>query len=182
MRVVSPTIWAGLVFVAALSPIIIFVRSASVIGKSNAELVFSGTEALLSVVWVVLVAGAVGAAALYAVWRYAALSTALGDLTKREDSLYRLSISDGKVFRGREHVTLAPLQFKLLEYLIEHEGALCKTEDILQELYGNPDDRQALNQLNSRLRTDLTIHDYIQRNENNLGYSFNQWTPPASSS
>lgn len=176
MRSVSPSVLAGLVFVAALSPAIIFVRIGAAVGDSDARLVYTGTEALINVVWIVLIALGIGAAALYTARRFKTARAADAEV----DGLYRLTISDGRVSRGHEQITLAPLQFKLLEFLNRSAGSLCTTEDILQELYGNTEDRQALNQLISRLRAELNIHDYIRRNENNLGYSFSQWTPPIS--
>ena len=175
MRSVSPTVLAGLVFTATLSPAIIFIRLGSALGNSNANLVFTGTEALVNVVWIVIVALSVGGVALYAARRFSQASRA----DESANELYRLSVGDGQVFRGHEQITLAPLQFKLLEYLTNGDGSLCATEEILQELYGNTEDRPALNQLISRLRAELNIHDYIRRNENNLGYFFDQWTPPS---
>ena len=176
MRSLSPAMFASLVFIAALSPAIIFLRVGSAIGSSDARIVYTSTEALINLVWIVGVALVVGAVAIYVARRF---DFAKGSDAKVED-LYRLSISDGRITRGQEQVTIAPLQFKLLDYLASRDGSLCSTEDIFQELYGNSDDRQALNQLISRLRSELNIHDYIRRNENNLGYSFNQWAPPGS--
>ena len=183
MRSVSPAVLAGLVFIASLSPVIIFIRFGSALGSGDARLVYTGTEALINVIWIVIVALGIGAIALYAARRFnlARGADARADELRAEvDGLYRLSISDGRVSRGQQQVSLAPLQFKLLEYLTRGDGSLRTTEDILQELYGDTEDRQALNQLISRLRAELNIHDYIRRNENNLGYSFSQWTPPLS--
>ena len=148
MPSLSPNLLAGLVFVGTLSPAVIFIRFGSAIGDRNARLVYTGTEALINVVWILVVALGVGAVALYAVRRFAIAKGA----DARLDGLYRLSISDGRIFRGQEQVSLAPSQFKLLDFLSKCDGALCTTEGILQELYGNEDDRQALNQLISRVR------------------------------
>ena len=136
MRSVSPRVLAGLVFVAALSPAIIFVRFGAAVGDSDARLVYTGAEALINVIWIVVVALGVGAAALYIARRFKTARASDAEV----DGLYRLSINDGRVSRGREQVTLAPLQFKLLEYLTRGAGSLCTTEDILQELYGNTED------------------------------------------
>lgn len=48
MRTVSPTLLAGLVFIAALSPAFIFIKFCPAVGSSEARLVYTGTEALVT--------------------------------------------------------------------------------------------------------------------------------------
>ena len=69
MRSVSPSVWAGLVFVAALSPAIIFIRFGSAVGNSDSRLVYTGTEALVNVIWIFIVAAGIGAVAQFAARR-----------------------------------------------------------------------------------------------------------------
>jgi len=64
MRSLSPTLLASLVFIAALSSAIIFIRVGSAIGSSDARIVYTGNEALANLIWVVAVALVVGAVAI----------------------------------------------------------------------------------------------------------------------
>jgi hypothetical protein len=178
MSNLSPAALASVGFAVAFSPAIIFVKFASALGDDKARLTYTGTEGLVNIIWILLAALGVAVALLYIARRANSLKAENEHLQKEREELYRLSLNDGSVFRGDQRLALAPLQFKLLGLLISRRGQLCTTDEILQHLYENTEDRAALNQLISRLRSELNIHEYVARNENNLGYSFNQWVPP----
>jgi len=177
---ISTVALARICFVIALSPAIIFVKFASVLGDDKARLTYTGTEGLVNIIWIFLAASGVVAVLFYITKRTNSLTAENEGLRKEMGELYQLSLNDGSVLRGRQRLALSPLQFKLLELLIGRRGQLCRTDEILQHLYGNTQDRLALNQLISRLRSELDIHEYVVSNENNLGYSFNQWMPTLS--
>ena len=79
IRSLSPTLLVSLVFIAALSPAIIFIKVGSAIGSSDARIVYTGNEALANLIWVVVVALVVGAVAIYVARRF--------DFTKGADKV-----------------------------------------------------------------------------------------------
>ncbi|HEX7600153.1 MAG TPA: winged helix-turn-helix domain-containing protein [Polyangiaceae bacterium] len=76
-------------------------------------------------------------------------------LDERVHAAASLELRDGLVILGAYHVTVRPMEYKVLEYLLAHAGTVVSSDELIVAIWKEPNTPSALDEFRGRLSTTM---------------------------